>query len=67
MDVMNVMDVMDVIPQRLESSYRHFMRVRKIAKNDYWLRHVCLSVRPSLCLFVCSPYEITRLPLDEFS
>ena len=23
--------------------------VRKIAKTDYWLPHVCLSVRPSAC------------------
>jgi hypothetical protein len=23
-------------------------RVRKIAMSDYWLRHVCLSVRPSV-------------------
>jgi hypothetical protein len=26
----------------------HFRRVCKIAKSDYQLRHLCLSVRPSL-------------------
>jgi hypothetical protein len=31
---------------RLDSTF--FRRVRKIAKYDYWLRHVCLSVRPSV-------------------
>jgi len=25
------------------------MRVRKIANSDYWLRHVCPSVLPSIC------------------
>jgi hypothetical protein len=25
-----------------------FMYVFKIAKSDYWIRHVCSSVRPSL-------------------
>jgi len=34
----------------------------KIAKSDYWLRHVCLSV----CLSVC-PYGTIRLRLDGFS
>jgi hypothetical protein len=24
-----------------------FRRIRKIAKSDYWLRRVCLFVRPS--------------------
>ena len=33
-------------------------RTRKIAKSDYKLRHVCLSVRP---------HETTRLSLDGFS
>jgi hypothetical protein len=28
--------------------YGHFKRVRKFAKSDYWLRHVCVSV----CLLV---------------
>jgi len=32
-------------------------RVRKIAKNDYEFRHVCLSVRP---------HETTPPPLEEF-
>jgi hypothetical protein len=27
-----------------------FRRVRKIARSDYWLRHVCLSVRPFVCM-----------------
>jgi hypothetical protein len=27
--------------------FRVFRRVRKIAKSDRWLRHVCPSVRPS--------------------
>jgi len=35
-------------------------RVRKIAKSDYLLRHIYLSVR------VC-PHGTIRLPLDEFS
>jgi len=37
----------------------HFVRrVRKIVKTDYWLRYVCLSVRP---------HGTTRLTLDGFS
>jgi len=24
------------------------MRIRRIAKSDYWLRHVCVSVDPSV-------------------
>jgi hypothetical protein len=36
----------------------HFRRFRKIAKSDYWLRHVC----PFICL-----HETTGLPLDGFS
>jgi hypothetical protein len=35
-----------------------YWRVRKIAKNDYKLRHVCPSV---------SPHETARSLLDEFS
>jgi len=35
-----------------------FSPFRKIAKSDYWLRHVCPSVRP---------HGIVRLPLDGFS
>ena len=45
-------------PDRDNQKYQHnhrqiisllniFRRVRKISKRDYWLRHVCLSVRPS--------------------
>jgi hypothetical protein len=30
----------------------------KIAKNDHWFRHICLSVRP---------HGTTSLPLDGFS
>jgi hypothetical protein len=30
--------------------YAWFRRVRKIAKSDYWLRHVCLTVYPFVCL-----------------
>jgi len=37
-----------------------FLRVRKIATSDYYLRHV--SVRPSV-----HPYGTTRLPLNEIS
>ena len=40
-----------------------FRSIRKIAKSDYWLRHVCLSV--CLFLFVCS--SVRPLPLDDFS
>jgi len=35
-----------------------FRLVSKIAKSDYWLRHVCPTVRP---------HRITRRPLDGFS
>jgi len=38
-----------------------FRRVRRIAKDDYWLRHVCLSDRLPVC-----PHR-TQLPLDGFS
>jgi hypothetical protein len=38
--------------------YAIFRRVCKIAKRDYYLRHVCRSVRP---------YATTLLPLDGFS
>ena len=34
-----------------------FRRFRKIANSDYWLRHVCPSVRPHI---------IIRLSLDGF-
>ena len=37
-------------------------RVRKIAKSDYWFRHVCLSI----CLSV-RPQGTTRLPRNGFS
>ena len=46
----------------LQVLQRVFRRVRKIAKSDYYLRHVCLSV----CLSVC-PHGANRLPLDGFS
>lgn len=39
------------------SIYFVLMHVRKIAKGDYWIRHICLSVRQ----------HETRLPLDEFA
>jgi len=35
-----------------------FRRVRKLAKDDYWLRHVCQCV---------CPRRTTLLPMDEFS
>jgi hypothetical protein len=35
-----------------------FRNVRKVAKSDYQLRHLCPTVRP---------HETTRLPLDGFS
>ena len=41
---------------------RLFWSVRKIAKSDYSLRHVC----PSICQSV-RPHGTTRLPLDRFS
>jgi hypothetical protein len=53
--------------QHMERTVRHltsrkqftvFWRVRKIVESDYWLRHVCPSVRPHLT---------ARLPLDGFS
>jgi PHP family Zn ribbon phosphoesterase len=39
-----------------------FSRVHKIAKNDYYLRPICLSVRLSVVL-----PETTRLPMDGLS
>ena len=36
----------------------HFRRVWKISNRNFWLRHVCLSVRP---------HWTTRLSLDGFS
>jgi hypothetical protein len=27
-----------------------FRRIREVAKSDYWLHHVCMSVRPSVCM-----------------
>jgi hypothetical protein len=36
----------------------HVRRVPKIAKSDYWLRHVCPPLRSR---------GTTRLPLDGFS
>jgi hypothetical protein len=36
--------------------------VRKIAKSDYWLRHVCPSFRPP-----ARSHGTNRLPLDRFS
>ena len=39
-----------------------FRRVHKTAKSDYWLRRVCLSVRPSVL-----SHGTTRLPMDGFS
>jgi len=39
-----------------------FRRVHKIEKSDYWLRHVLLSVLPSVC-----PHETTQFPPDGFS
>ena len=38
-----------------------FRRVGKIAKRDYKLHHMCLSIHPSVC-----PHGTTRLPLDGF-
>jgi len=38
-----------------------YRRLRKIAKSDFWLRHVCLSTRPSV-----RTHRTTRLPLGEF-
>jgi hypothetical protein len=38
--------------------FQFFRRLRKIAKNDYWLRHVC----PSVCR-----HGKTQFPLDGFS
>jgi hypothetical protein len=43
-----------------------FRRFRKIAKNNYWLLHVCLFVCLSVLPSVLSP-ETIRIPLDRFS
>jgi hypothetical protein len=45
------------------------IRFRRLTKSAYGLRHVCLSVRPSLPFLrmsVC-PLVSTRLSLEEFS
>jgi len=39
-----------------------FWRFRKIAKGNYQLRHVCMSVRPSF-----HPHGTSLLPTDGFS
>ena len=41
------------------------LRVRKIAKSEYRLRYVCLSVRPSVRVSVHS-HGATRLSMDGF-
>ena len=38
-----------------------FGRVCEIAKSDYYLRHACPSVCPSI-----RPHRMTRLTLDDF-
>ena len=38
-----------------------FRRVRKIAKSDFWLRHVCPSIHPSVCT-----HGTTRLHWTDF-
>jgi len=47
--------------QILQTQPQFVRRIRKIAKNDNWLRHVCPSVSSSAC-----PHETTRLLLDGF-
>ena len=49
-------------------------RVHRIAKRDYCLCHICLSVCLYVCLSVCPPvrpffppHATSRLPLDGFS
>ena len=46
-------------PASHDCFHPHFRCVRKIAKTDYWLRHVL----PPLC----RPHRTTRLPPDGFS
>ena len=53
-----VLQVTRCVSQLDVISSRIFRRVCKIAKSDYQLRHVCLSVRP---------HRTTRLPLDGLS
>jgi len=43
-----------------------FRRFRKIAKSDYYIGYICLSVYPFVRLSVCL-HGTTRLPLDGFS
>jgi hypothetical protein len=50
---------------RFELKDRFYRRVRKIAKNDYYLRRVRSYVCLSVCLSVY-PHETTRIPLDGF-
>jgi len=39
-----------------------FRRIRKISNSEYWLRHVCLSVRMEQLGFDCSNFhEILKL------
>jgi hypothetical protein len=37
-----------------------FRRVRNFAKSDYYLRHFCPSIRPSV-----RPHRATLFPVDE--
>ena len=53
-DVLNVCEMCKYVCGFPQDSF--FRRVRKIAKSDYLLRHVCLS-----------PHGKTRLPMDGFS
>ena len=39
-----------------------FRRVRRIAKNDYKIRHVYLCVHPSVCLYVCLTVRMCVCP-----
>jgi hypothetical protein len=53
------------LSRRFHSSFARKRRVRKIAKSEYYLRHVFPSVRLSTRLSVCP--QRTRLSLDGFS
>ena len=46
--IFTFLDEVRILERRkiVRNRFSVFRRVREIAKSDYWLRHVCLSVRP---------------------
>ena len=54
-----------LLSDRVNTDNQFITRVRKIAKTDYWLRHVRLSVH--LSVFAVGPHGRTRFPLGRVS